>query len=243
MKRSIIITDLTRFKSGNPHLCTAGIDRVTGECIRPMPYLEFTKCKDLKILPGGILSGEFTPAPNRTAPHFEDFHFSKLTFDGPCSGREFRSVLLGSCFLSVEAGFEVSLPDWEKVIPADHKVQRSIITLQVNPRDVEIVEDSYKSGSIKLHFTDSSGRRHRFFPITDLGFYDYAQRHRDSGSLAALNNEIGKQEEVFLRIGLSRRFKNQQGKDGFWMQANGIYTFPDVLRDIRSYPVEEPNRS
>ena len=114
-------------------------------------------------------------------------------------------------------------------------MQRSIITLQVSPRDVEIVEDSYRAGSIKLHFTDSSGRRHRYLPITDLGFYDYAQRHRDSGSLAGLNIAIAKQDAVFLRVGLSRKFKSPQGKDGFWMQANGIYTFPTVLRYICSY--------
>ncbi|HAB16479.1 MAG TPA: hypothetical protein DCE44_08515 [Verrucomicrobiales bacterium] len=242
MKRSIIITDLTRFKAGNPHVCTAGIDRQTGECIRPMPYLPFTECTRLGILPGGILTGEFTAATSRTAPHTEDCNYQKLTFDGPCSGEEFRNVLVGSCFASVEAGFEVSLPAGEKVIPNSHQVQRSLITLKIAPSDVEIVEDSYKPGSIKLHFTDSSGRRHRFFPITDLGFYDYAQRHRDSGALAELNIEIARQKEVFLRIGLSRSYRSPQGKEGFWMQANGFYTFPTVLRYIRSYPAPEPKK-
>jgi len=242
MKRSIIITDLTRFKAGNPNVCTAGIDRETGECIRPMPYLPFTECTRLGILPGGILTGEFAPVKTRTAPHTEDCNYQKLTFDGPCSGEEFRKVLAGSCFASVEEGFEVSLPAGEKVIPAGHEVQRSIITLQVASHTIEIVEDSYKPGSIKLHFTDSSGRRHRFLPITDLGFHDYAQQHRESSDLAALNIEIARQNEVFLRIGLSRSYRNQQGKEGFWMQANGIYTFPTVLRYIRSYPAPESKK-
>jgi hypothetical protein len=235
MKRSIIITDLTRFKPGNPDVCTAGIDRATGECIRPMPYLPFTECMRLGILPGGILTGEFAPAPSRPAPHTEDCNYQNLTFDGPCSGGEFRKVLEASCFASVEEGFEVSLPAGEKVIPAAHHVQRSIITLRIAAPEVKIVEDRYKPGSIKLHFTDSSGRRHRYFPITDLGFYDYAQRHRESNALAALNTEIARQEAVFLRIGLSRSYRSPQGKEGFWMQANGIYTFPTVLRYIRSY--------
>jgi hypothetical protein len=243
VKRSIIITDLTRFKPGNADVCTAGIDRATGECIRPMPYLKFTKCMELGILPGGILTGEFSSAPNRIVPHTEDCNYQKLIFDGPCSGEEFRKVLVRSCFASVEAGFEVSLPAGEKVIPNGHQVQRSIITLQVNPHDVEIVEDNYKSGSIKLHFKDSADHRHRFLPITDLGFYDYAQRHRDSESLAGLNIEIARQKEVFLRIGLSRKYKSPQGKEGYWMQANGIYTFPSVLRYIRSYGAQEPKKS
>ncbi|MCC5804913.1 MAG: hypothetical protein JJU00_01175 [Opitutales bacterium] len=243
MKRSIIITDLTRFKPGNPDLCTAGIDRETGECIRPMPYLKFAKCMELGILPGGILSGEFTPLGSRTAPHTEDCQYEKLSFHGPCCGEEFRSVLAESCFPSVETGFEVSLAIGEKVIPPDHKVQRSIITLQVDPRDIEIVENSYKPGSIRLHFIDSVGRRHRYFPITDLGFFDYAQRHRDSSALTALNIEIAKQKEIFLRIGLSRRYRSPQGKDGFWMQANGIYTFPKILSYIRSYTEPESNQT
>jgi hypothetical protein len=58
------------------------------------------------------------------------------------------------------------LPPGEKVIPSDHKVQRSIITLKIEPHNVEIVEDSYKPGSIKLHFTDSFGRRHRLCPAS-----------------------------------------------------------------------------
>lgn len=236
MKRSIIITDLTRFKQGNPDVCTAGIDRATGECIRPMPYLKFTQCMEHGILPGGILTGEFAASPARTAPHVEDCSWQELSFEGACSGEEFRRVLAESCFPSIGDGFEVTLPAGEKVIPPSHTVQRSIITLKVLPQTLDIVEDRFKPGSIKLHFTDSTGRSYRFFPITDLGFYDYAQRHLDSGALAGLNTEIAKQDEVFLRIGLSRKYKSPQGKEGFWLQANGIYTFPTVLRYIRSYP-------
>jgi hypothetical protein len=64
---------------------------------------------------------------------------------------------------------------------------------------------------------------------------DYAQRHRESSALAALNEQIATQDEVFLRIGLTRVYKNPQGKEGFWLQSNGIYTFPSILRYIRSY--------
>jgi hypothetical protein len=101
---------------------------------------------------------------------------------------------------------------------------------------VEILEDGYKPGKIRIHFTDGSGQGYRFFPIADLGFHDYAQRHRESGALNDLNSAIAEQEVVFLRIGLGRAFKNPQGKEGFWMQANGIYTFPAKLSYIRSYP-------
>ncbi len=243
MKRSIIITDLTRFSAGKPTVCIAGIDPKTGECIRPMPYLPFIECERLKMLPGGILVGDFTPTPDRTAPHLEDSRHKDLKFGGACSSAEFRQVLDGSCFASLEEGFECGFESGERLLPPDQKVQRSIITLQVQPTDIEIVENTYKPGGIQLNFTDGSGRRRRFFPITDLGFYDYAQRHRESGALDALNEQIAKQETVYLRIGLTRLWRNPNGKEGFWMQANGIYTFPTVLRYIRSYPEKAPTKS
>jgi hypothetical protein len=243
MKRSIIITDLTRFSQGNQKVCTAGIDPATGECIRPMPYLAFTVCSRLGILPGGVLRGEFTFIEPRKPPHTEDCQHQNLGFGGACSGEEFRRVLAGSCFPSLEAGFEISLTPGEKVIPPSHKGQRSIITLQVAPESVEIVENTHKPGSIRLHFTDQSGREYRYLPITDLGFFDYAQRHRDSSALAVLNQEVAAQEAVFLRIGLSRVYTSPQGKAGFWIQANGIYTFPSAIRYIRSYTASEPKKS
>jgi hypothetical protein len=236
MKRSLVITDLTRFSAGNPKVCTAGIDRATGECIRPMPYLPFTECTRLGILPGCILEGEFTYFTPKSPPHTEDCRHQNLKFGGASSSKEFRQVLEGSCVPSLEVGFEIALKSAERVIPQNHPVQRSIVTLRVDPGGVEIVEDRYKPGSIRLHFTDQSGRGYRFFPITDLGFYDYAQRHRESTALDALNGEIAAQNEMFLRIGLTRVYKNPQGKEGFWLQANGIYTFPSILRYIRSYP-------
>ena len=236
MKRSIIITDLTRFGEGKPIVCTAGIDPKTGECIRPLPYLQFSEFTRLGIFPGGILSGDFAPDSSKKAPHTEDTLHKDLKFLGPCSAVDFESVLKNSVSPSLEAGFEVSLPDGEKLIPLVPPPPRSIITVEVNPRTVEIVEDGYKPGKIRIHFTDGSGKRYRFFSIADLGFHDYAQRHRESGALDELHSAIAEQEVVFLRIGLGRAFKNPQGKEGFWMQANGIYTFPAKLSYIRSYP-------
>lgn len=238
MTRKIIITDLTRFGQGKPIVCTAGIDPQTGECIRPLPYLEFAVFTRLGMFPGGILSGDFTSDAKRKAPHIEDSHYKDLKFLGPCSATEFKSVLQNNISPDLETGFQVSLQEGEKVIPADTPPPQSIITVQVKPRNVEIVEDGFKPGKIRLHFTDGSGKRYRYFSITDLGFHDYAQRHRESGALNDLNAAIAGQEEVFLRIGLGRVFKSAQGKEGFWMQANGIYTFPDKLSYVRSYDSE-----
>src|SRR6185503_9690230 len=112
---------------------------------------------------------------------------------------------------------------------------RSIITLSVDPESVEIVEDSYNKGKIKIFFTDPSGVDFRYIAITDLGFYDHAMQHHAQSDLNKLNSLLNEQDEVMLRIGLSRIHTNPQGKTGYWMQANGIYSFPDYPKDIRHY--------
>src|SRR4051794_8484753 len=98
MKRQIIVTDLTRFKEGNPDVCIAGIDYNTGECIRPLPYLTTDVCEKLQILPGGILSGDFEYKKDRTGHHREDATYSDLKFHGACSSATFKEVLERSCF-------------------------------------------------------------------------------------------------------------------------------------------------
>ena len=234
MKRTIIVTDLTRFS--NPAIvCTAGIDPKTRECIRPMPYLPSTSCENLNILPGARLVADFVPSHDATPPHTEDHNHTNMQFAGPCSSEAFHDVLQQSCFNSLEDGFEVKLPVDQKYLPHTHTGPRSIITLSVSPSAIEIVEDDYKPGKIKLHFRDKSGRSFRFIGITDLGFHDYAQKHHAFDDLMAVNRFIRKQDEVFLRIGLSRVYEAPNGRKGFWLQANGIYTFPEFNEEIRSY--------
>jgi hypothetical protein len=234
MKRTIIVTDLTRFNN-QTIVCTAGIDRVTGECIRPMPYLQGSECKRLKLLPGALLAGDFTLARNVSGPHREDHHYSNLRFEGPCTAEQFRNVLIESCFPGVEAGFEIKLPAGQKYLPAGHPVQRSIITIAVAPMDLRIVEDKFNPGKIKLHFKDGSGHPFGFISVTDLGFHDYAMKHHDANDLMAVNHLLQSQNEVFLRIGLSREYAAEDGRKGYWLQANGIYSFPMFHEGIRSY--------
>lgn len=233
MKRQIVITDLTRFGDANPNVCIAGIDTITGECIRPMPYLTLATCKRLGVLPGGILSGDFTYKSVRVGPHQEDSTTTDLKFHGASSSETFHEVLKDSCFQSLEAGFEISLSDGDKGIPFDHSVGRSIVTIRAVPSSVEIIEDRFKPGKVKLNFREPTGREYRYYPITDLGFHDFAQAHRSDGKLGELNAWIRNQSEVFLRIGLSRQFQPAGKKLACWMQANGIYTFPDVPPGVR----------
>lgn len=235
MNRTIIITDLTRFHK--PEIvCTAGIDEDSGECIRPMPYLALSECKRLNVLPGAKLSGYFTPSPERKGPHQEDYRYKNLKFLGPSSSKEFKKALRQGLYENVEEGFEVTLNDYQKLIPIGCKTQRSIITVSISPSEIKVVEDSYKPGKIKLNFQDLSGRNFGYIPITDLGFHEYALQHHSHDELRKVNSMLKAQEEVYLRIGLGREYQSPyEERNGYWLQANGIYTFPDYIEEIRCY--------
>jgi len=235
MNRIIIVTDLTRFNK--PEIvCTAGIDESSGQCIRPMPYLALSECKRLNVLPGARICGDFTPFNDRTGPHQEDYSYKKLKHLGPSSSSEFKNALRQGLYESVEEGFEVTLNDNQKHIPIGHEVQRSIITVRISPSEIEIVESSYKPGKIKLNFRDLSGRKFRYIPITDLGFHEYALQHHSRNELRKVNSMIKAQKEVYLRIGLSRKYQSPNDeRNGYWLQANGIYTFPDYNKEMRCY--------
>jgi hypothetical protein len=199
-----------------------------------MPYLKAAACEKLGLLPGAILRGDFVPISGVTGPHQEDAKYSKLEFVGPCTSAEFKDALRAGLFKSVEEGFAIKLGANQKHVPIGHLLRRSIITIAVNPNSIRIVEDGYKPGKIRVHFTDGAGRQFRYLPITDLGFHRYAERHFADQNLPSLNAFIGSQPEAYLRLGLSRAHQIG-GTSGYWMQVNGIYTFPDFVKEIRSY--------
>jgi hypothetical protein len=236
--QNIIITDFTRF--ADPKIaCTAGIDLTTGQCVRPMPYLKVALCQSLKILPGTIISGEFTPDHHLTGPHQEDMSYKKLAYMGVCNSSDFKLALHAGLFDTVEKGFHIELALNQKHIPLGHTIRRSVITVKIQPNKIDIVEGVYNQKTIKLNFTDNSGRAFKYMPIYDLGFHGYAEKLHMSNGLNTLKAFICSQSEVYLRLGLSRPWDN--GKiNGYWMQVNGLYTFPDYHHEMRSIQMAKP---
>lgn len=230
----LIITDLTRF-SRKDIVCTAGIDLKTGQCVRPMPYLQMTDCRKQEILPGVILEGRFTRPTKAVRPHTEDMQYDDLSFHGPCSSGEFHKILSASVSKSVQGGFNVHLESGQKHIPTEQAPNKSLLTIKVQSTNIEIVPNDYKPGELKINFVDSDKFNFRYLSITDLGFYEYAQRSaKNSSGLKKVNQFLAQQKEIFLRVGLSRVWKNND-REGYWIQINGIYTFPKYMEEIRAY--------
>ncbi|MEX1041243.1 MAG: hypothetical protein WDZ51_11460 [Pirellulaceae bacterium] len=228
----IVITDLTRFKKPS-EVCTAGVAE-DGTVVRPMPYLSSDRCKELDIHPGGILEGEFK-FTNGRAPHTEDAQFENLTFYGPCTGLEFKAALRSTLYNSLASGFEYDVQDGDKCIPVQSPPPRSLITIKVDPEQLEILEDGYNPDKLKATFSDGSGTELRYVSITDRGFFDFARkRAHAAGGIEEINEFIHSQSELYLRIGLGRVYSTA-GRTGYWIQLNGIYTFPNYLEYIRCY--------
>lgn len=228
----IIVTDLTHFENKDI-VCIAGICTTTGECIRPMPYIKIRDCERLKILPGARLSGDFSASSSLVAPHTEDRKYQKLKYLGPCTPEAFQGVLQDSLSQSVCEGFGVQLEFKQKHIPIENALSRSIITIGILPRNVELVEDGFRPGKIRLSFVDNDGMSYKYWPITDLGFYKYLREHMDE--LHTINRFIHNQRFVYLRVGLTREYAAKDGRNGYWLQINGIYTFPEYHEGIRLY--------
>jgi hypothetical protein len=235
----IIVTDLTRFNN-REILCLAGLTKNGQECIRPLlptspGYLTFARCKKDNILPGTILDGNFTTPRNIEAPHIEDKNFSQLKVVGKASANEFKAVLEASSTSSIRNGFGCTTQITNKVIA--EPPTKSIITLKINPTDFKVVLSKQRNEEkIKAHLTDGDGVSLSFLSITDLGFFDnVGQADTSRTSAEEITEFIHEQDELFIRLGLSRWFKSPQGIEGYWMQVNGIYTFPNYQQIVRSY--------
>lgn len=233
----IIVTDLTRFKDP-AHVCVAGLTLDGQECIRPMkakvpgqshPYLTYDECKLGQILPGVIIEADFRSNGHIDAPHIEDQYYRNLRVVRQSTSAEFYDVLNASATTSLAAGFGV--PVQTKYIPVNGPAPlRSIITLKIDPAQLTI---SNSFDKLRASFVDGVGVRLDGLSVTDLCFVDYFKNGK--ASLREVTNFCHNENEIFVRVGLTRPFASPDGRDGYWLQVNGIYTFPDVPNNIRKF--------
>lgn len=228
----IIVTDLTKFN--NPECrCVAGLTP-TGTCYRPTSnYFTLQECAQLNILPGAVLRGDFTILNNAEVPHTEDCSRENVSNAGNYSTANFKQLLVNDCSGSVEDGFDADLSDYRKCIPQDSPPDRSIITVKANSVRSCWFNISDFNGKLCFTFRDESNDSYSYMPIADLGIRKYFESYEGDDVEAHLNRFIHAQEEVYLRVGVGRCFTIGE-RTGFWLQMNGIYTFPNALPGTRS---------
>lgn len=242
MNDTIIVTDLTRFRKEGK-VCIAGYSQKQRKIIRPLfseqmtdAYLAQEDCEKYKILPGTRLCGNFE-SMNHPSPHNED-HLVRgaIQFLAPTTKKEFLAILQATNCTSLNSGFGCSIND--KVIPLSIVPKCSIVTLAIKPSAIQLVagyNNDIKTLKVKLVTIGLNSQKP--LSLTDLGFYRYAMNFVNYSSINKLNLFLHQQEIIYLRIGLSRPYTAQDGssRKGYWMQVNGIYTFPNYHKDIRSY--------
>lgn len=226
----ITITDVTRFKRQD-FVCVAGINEF-GECIRPIHYFSVADCKQYNIFPGSIIEGNFYPIPNIEKPHIEDCTREKIDFVRYSTIKEFYYLLHNICFSSVEDGFNVNLSYDTKCIPDQSKPQISLITVCVDPKCIQITRSDYRDKPLKVNFTDNSLKSFRYMPFTDKYLYNKIFNGNIDTNIYNINNFIQNQKIIMLRLGLSR-MHNVKDRYGYWIQVNGIHTFPEWISGTR----------
>lgn len=205
-----------------------------------LDYFNFQTVKDHQIIPGSCLEGNFVRQPNLSAPHIEDHKIlGQLQDADAATAAAFEQVLEESSFTTLNDGFGM-LPVNRLYLPAAPP-PLSIITLKLTSPGTQfkLVADS-GFGELKLklkaHVRDATGYELSWLPVTDLGFCDHIARIREADpQLRQLNAFIQGQRVVYLRIGLTRRFAPSPDRDGYWVQLNGIYSFPNFRQDLRIY--------
>jgi hypothetical protein len=238
MKQQIAITDLTRMQE--PKVCIAGYTR-DGQCIRPViPFQgigEWFLRKDdcLIIRPFAVVELDFLRHTPK-APHTEDweidrFYRNSVTHQLPEEKK--LSLLEKTASGSVAGIFGADICDDLGFYLRSGEGERSLGTIR--PAEVlELIYEPKANGKwdYRIVFKDQAGQTYRL-AVTDLTYRHYLDygRVQLSYPLDDLTSRLAQflnQHTTFLRIGLARLW--EKFPDRCYLQATGIYTFPDYLR-------------
>ncbi|WP_319760688.1 hypothetical protein [Maridesulfovibrio sp.] len=222
----LILTDLTRFNDSD-NVCMALLDEDNCICYRPLPYENLAFVEFRNIRPGIIVSADVVPSEDANYPHVEDCKFENDVWLDCVDEDSFKDLLERSAVDSINEAFEGIVTPKNRCVPVESPCSHSIRTIRVEPKSVS-VSVIHSSGEMKLRlgFTDKSGVQYRHTPIADLCFHRMAMKYVLQDRLDELSALLAGGHEVYIRAGLSRLYESKNGKQGFWMQANGVYIFP-----------------
>ncbi len=223
--REITVTDLTILGREN-RVCLAGIERGTNAVIRPLPYLTRNECSTHRIYPSVNLQGLFmwTAA---LPPHMEDrYYFPCLRRYGELNQEKWLELLKTSAFSSVKQAFAVDESLKEKCVDITQWTQRSLATVRIDNREVQIKKNRRNSRRLRLSFVDNDAQLFTNLPMTELSSRQWLET--TNSYLKFWQQKIAVQEALFLRLGLTRFYCSPKTKIcGYWLQVNGLYGFPD----------------
>ncbi|MCY4009308.1 MAG: hypothetical protein OXF22_06105 [Anaerolineaceae bacterium] len=235
-KRPLLITDVTAMRG--EAVCFAGVN-AAGECIRPIfadrrPILR--KHLALKhggwIRPRAVVAMAWTRSDRWQAPHSEDcfFDWGQVETQFLVSENEWRDWLAFLAVEDVAAALGVELRDGRRARPGVGRA--SLTTVRASEiEELQLRENQHEAGQhrYRLRFRSEQGQRYDL-PVTDLSLRALAARlWAQLGERAVVAERIFtsivEADEVYLRLGLGRRFRGWH-----YLQVNGIYTFPDYLQ-------------
>jgi hypothetical protein len=254
MRRSIVITDLTRMQG--ERVCVAGY-LVDGEdansCVRP-EFRYGTLTEPWLSVRGSVVVRPFAvveldllehrPHP----PHTEDWivddrYRARVGMLGVDEQQAFLASLDDGAVASI---FGAAVHEDHGWYVAAGEGTRSLGTVR-STRVLGVVyapKPQYGKWDYRIVFEDESGRRYTL-SVTDLAFRYYLDHQRDRQGVPPgpaaqrLAAALRGAERLYLRVGLARGYGERSER--CHLQVNGVFSFPDYL-DGRCFADLSPDR-
>lgn len=236
MKNELFVTELTRMYGDR--VCVAGYVRNLG-CVRPVFRRGDLTEAWLKIGPAAIIRPfavvelellENTPE----SPHTEDWVIDPTyrVVKRMVTQDQRREILKTTDYGGVEYVFGAPIhrgPGWYIEKGQGQRSLGTIVPAEIS--QVRYGPNDYGDWDYRISFTDQLRQSYRL-TVTDLAFRYFLDHQLARGRLST--DEVARrilarlrQTEVFLRIGLARRWS--RFPDRCFLQITGVYSFPDYL--------------
>lgn len=242
METRILITDLTAMQGDR--VCIAGVDGNL-QNIRPVlpqpgvlhDHLFYRN--RVIVRPRAVLRLQLDPSINAEMPHVEDYDWHDpvppTSLEYLMEEARWRQILQRLAKESPQPLFGTGLKSHKDA--RNRKLKSSKATFSLTTIDVDQIyffdcqQDVFEKGKYRyrLSFRDDRQNSYDDIPVTDLALQAWAvaqiRRGANPQTLSDwLSTQLQDAQQVFLRLGLGREFRRE-----FWLQVNGIYSFPDWL--------------
>ncbi len=236
----IVVTHLTRMDY--PYICAAGLDKSSGQRIRPMPMSRRLSLENLRSQGGAFALGaevelslaskESLPSP----PHVEDRVFAGYCYLSQLNSEDFWQLLkehcapdMGSIESTLQSIFGVELRRHGRTwIVPEGKGKASLGEIKLKSRDLRLsLEQEYDDIRASLGIGENES-----IAVNDLRLYKCKGTcwEVDLVHFNRLQELLKQSGEVIISLGLTRPWSKAEGEKRFhWLQVNNIYPDQDPL--------------